>query len=298
MIESGSQINAGLSPIVERCRSRQLNETFSFPPSYQRMETGFLISAASVAAVVLAERFVSVGWWDWDQELRSAGPCMTMHIGDQHIDAYWVIAVPFIIQFSSRLSLPSCNANPSDSSPNQWQPDANAFRLIQIEAPFFAITWRWLKRCLRCLLLLVVAYAIFATMSRATIVSALVAAIVLVIAQATYFNRSFRAEVHVGTRPLTRKFVYGLGGLLGLACLVSVALILWNSGEAVPKRFASTAEGLQARVSHWQTVLEMASGTQSRLWLGTYVTRKRIPRMQAAKTQSGCETSMRLCVTL
>ncbi len=198
--------------------------------AWTRTETGFLISAAAVTAVVLAERFVSVGLWDWDQELRSAGPCMTMHIGDQHIDAYWAIALPFMF-------------------PCRWH---------------FSLT-----TVLRCVLMVVVAYAIFATMSRATIVSALVAATVLVIAQATYFNRSFQAEVQAGPRPLSRKLVYGLGSLLSLAGLVLVALILWNSGEAVPKRFASTAEGLQTRVSHWQTVLEMASQTQSRLWVGT-----------------------------
>lgn len=200
--------------------------------AWSRIEAGFLASAVGVVAVVLAERFVTVGLWDWDEELRSAGPCMTMHIGDQHIDAYWAIVLPFVL-------------------PSRWS---------------FTISTG-----LRCLLVLFVAYAIFATMSRATIVSALAIATLLVVAQSTYFTSELHCKGKVVSQPrssyLTYKFV--LGGLLGIVALSLIALILWNSGEAVPRRFANIAEGLQTRINHWQKVLQMGTRTQSQLWLGS-----------------------------
>ena len=189
---------------------------------------GFELSAVGVCVAVIAERFVTIGLWDWDRELRAAGPCMTMHIGDQHIDAYWVIALPFLLQFSRGSKL--------------------AFSF-------------------QGLLLIAVAYAIFATMSRATIAAAFAMAAVIVVAKVTYF------------RPVTERRQSWLllgsvvkqvsAGLLGLVMLVSISLVLWYAGDAVPKRFASTTEGLATRVRHWRTVCQMIGSSNAKMWLGS-----------------------------
>ncbi len=67
-----------------------------------------------------------------------------MHIGDAHIDAYWALALP------------------------------HAFR-PQVSNRWGAILW-WL-------VMVVIAYAIFATMSRATIATLLLVAVVMIVAQ-------------------------------------------------------------------------------------------------------------------
>ncbi len=199
--------------------------------AWSRLQVGFFLSALCVATVVFCERFITVGLWDWDQELRSAGPCMTMHIGDQHIDAFWTLALPFLL-------------------PERWR-----FRPLTI---------------LSCLLMAVVGYSIFATMSRATIFSAVLVVAVQLISQATFFRAhiSDGEQSNRGTREFTRSSGV-IGACVGLVGLALLALGLWYSGEAVPKRFATIAEGMQARISHWKTVLHIASRTQSQLWLGS-----------------------------
>jgi hypothetical protein len=183
---------------------------------------GFELSAVGVCVAVAAERFVTFGLWDWDSELRAAGPCMTMHIGDQHIDAFWAIALPFVLQFRRGFKLAS------------------------------ALQW---------LLLLAVSYAIFATMSRATIAAAFVMAVAIVVAKETYFKPVAKR------RP--RWVFLGSAGLVGLLALISVSLVLWYAGDAVPKRFASTTEGLAMRVRHWSSVCQMIGSSNSKLWLGS-----------------------------
>jgi hypothetical protein len=189
---------------------------------------GFELSAVGVCVAVIAERFVTIGLWDWDRELRAAGPCMTMHIGDQHIDAFWAIALPFLLQFRQGSKFASS---------------------------------------LQCLLLIGVAYAIFATMSRATIAATFVMAAVIVVAKVTYFKPV--VERRQRGMFLGSVFKQVSAGLVGLVMLVSISLVLWYAGDAVPKRFASTTEGLATRVQHWSTVCQMIGSTNAKLWVGS-----------------------------
>ena len=48
-----------------------------------------------VAGVVIVERTLFESWFDFEREYRATGPFFTMHIGDQHIDGFAAIALPF-----------------------------------------------------------------------------------------------------------------------------------------------------------------------------------------------------------
>ncbi|MBM3966941.1 MAG: hypothetical protein FJ308_18025, partial [Planctomycetes bacterium] len=48
-----------------------------------------------VAGVVIIERTLFESWFDFEREYRATGPFFTMHIGDQHIDGFAAIALPF-----------------------------------------------------------------------------------------------------------------------------------------------------------------------------------------------------------
>jgi hypothetical protein len=55
-----------------------------------------------VAGVVITERTLFESWFDFEREYRATGPFFTMHIGDQHIDGFAAIALPFAWASQSR----------------------------------------------------------------------------------------------------------------------------------------------------------------------------------------------------
>jgi hypothetical protein len=114
------------------------------PNRFQTFAKGMQASALVVAVVVVYERALSVGAFDFQQLYRATGPFFSMHTGGQHIDAFWAMALPFLF-------LPP----PGSRS--------------------------WFQTLLRFMLLMVAYYAIVATMSRGIIVWAGLVTIALVL---------------------------------------------------------------------------------------------------------------------
>jgi hypothetical protein len=203
----------------------------SSPTASDRFGLGVLISALGAGIVVIAERYVTVGLWDWDRIMRAAGPCMTMHIGDQHLDAFWALTLPYVITLRKA---------------------------------------SWRAMAIQSLLILVVAYSIFATMSRTIIVSSAMIAIAISLAQLTHFNGKGLIPLAIKNRPKLRvRFLHAFGSTIVATCLVSVVLVFWFAGEAIPKRFSAATEGLSARIDHWKSVWRMTNESTTGFWLGT-----------------------------
>ncbi|MEM7557903.1 MAG: hypothetical protein AAF394_02145 [Planctomycetota bacterium] len=118
--------------------------------SWKALSRGMQIGAAWVCLTSIFDRAVTVGLLDLDFVLRASGPFHSMHIGGQHIDAYWALAIPFVFQFQSKQSLETYLA---------W--------ILQIAS----------------------VYTIFVTMSRAIIAFAFASIIVLAILRIFAFNR-------------------------------------------------------------------------------------------------------------
>ena len=59
-------------------------------------------SAFFVAVVVLCERAVAGGAFNFQHLYRATGPFVSMHTGGQHIDAFWALALPFLFLPSAR----------------------------------------------------------------------------------------------------------------------------------------------------------------------------------------------------
>ncbi len=45
---------------------------------------------------------MAYGAFDFTRQFRVSGPVFSMHIGGQHIDCYWSLALPFLL-FANRL---------------------------------------------------------------------------------------------------------------------------------------------------------------------------------------------------
>ncbi len=76
--------------------------------------------------------------------------------------------------------------------------------------------------------------------------------------------RSFRKGSWAN--PTIRELCFAVGSLVAL---LMTGLALWHSGEAVPARFQTLAEGLQSRRIHWQSVLQMGTRTPIQLLIGS-----------------------------
>lgn len=140
-------VGALLFPLTFRAFS---GDQESRSQSWRPLSHGMQIGAAWVCLTSIFDRAVSVGLLDLDFVLRASGPFQSMHIGGQHIDAYWALAIPFVFQFQSKQSLETYLS---------W--------LLQIAS----------------------VYTIFVTMSRAIIAFAFASIIVLAILRISVFNR-------------------------------------------------------------------------------------------------------------
>lgn len=57
--------------------------------------TGMRCAIVYVGVMLLVERWTFESLWDFTNEYRATGPFFSMHIGDQHVDAFIVLALPF-----------------------------------------------------------------------------------------------------------------------------------------------------------------------------------------------------------
>jgi len=64
---------------------------------------GVQVAIAYVAFIVIVERLVYESLWDFHREYRATGPFFTMHIGDQHVDAFITLALPWAWAMSQGL---------------------------------------------------------------------------------------------------------------------------------------------------------------------------------------------------
>jgi VanZ family protein len=65
---------------------------------------GLKASIVYVTLFVLVERLAYESLWDFQREYRATGPFFTMHIGDQHVDAFIALALPWAWSFSRGLN--------------------------------------------------------------------------------------------------------------------------------------------------------------------------------------------------
>ena len=172
-----------------------------------------------VGLFVGLERFVFPGLINWSDVYRATGPFFTMHIGDQHLDAFLVMVFPLV-----------------------W---ANMLHPLS----------RDLERWASALVLGLLAYAVFSTMSRATL-GAVVLQVALLI-HLTWLARgvptseaTMRSDSASGSRG---QLVGRIGILLGLITLAG--LVMAMSTEAIRNRFGSFTQDWNGRASHWGMIL-------------------------------------------
>lgn len=113
--------------------------------AWRRLSQGMQLSAVVVALFVLSERSFAFGVLDFGEVFRASGPIFTMHIGGQHIDCFWCLALPFLLFSGFRI-------------PNKSRLQTTASLSLVVVTGVLS------------------AYAIYATMSRSTI--ALAAALI------------------------------------------------------------------------------------------------------------------------
>jgi hypothetical protein len=190
-------------------------EIMQAPNRFRLFAHGVQTSALIVAAAVIYERAISVGLFDLRQLYRATGTFFSMHTGGQHIDAYWAIALPFLFLPPHRRPL-------------------------------------WLHWLIRLVLLVIVYYAIVATMSRAIIIWAAVATFILV-----------PLNFVVRTRELTSRQT---------VTLVILAMMIFGAGvlsvfqsEPIITRFRQSRDDLQLRWRQWQAL----GSTANHGWMAT-----------------------------
>jgi VanZ family protein len=172
-----------------------------------------------VGVFVALERFVFPGLNNWSDVYRATGPFFTMHIGDQHLDAFLVMVFPLV-----------------------W---ANMLHPLS----------RALERWSSALVLGLLAYAAFSTMSRATLGAVVLQVAILIyltwLARGTQASQAtMRGDVGSGAGG---RLAGRVGILLGLITLGG--LVMAMSTEAIRNRFGSFAQDWNGRASHWGMIL-------------------------------------------
>jgi hypothetical protein len=173
---------------------------------FRLFAAGMQTSAAIVAMAVVYERAISVGVFDLHQLYRATGPFFSMHTGGQHIDAFWAMALPFLF-------LPPARGQ-------AWS--------------------HWL---IRLAILLISYYAIAATMSRAIIVWAALATLILLLLNLVLRANRFSAR-HTA-----------IFAALAIMMLGTCAVAVLQS-EPIRTRFIQSRDDL---VSRWQQGRALAS---------------------------------------
>lgn len=172
-----------------------------------------------VGIFVALERYLFPGLINWSDVYRATGPFFTMHIGDQHLDAFLVMVFPLV-----------------------W---ANMLH------PLTTALERWSSA----LVLGLLAYAAFSTMSRATL-----GAVVLQVAILIYLSwlaRGMQASQATMRSDLGSSSGGRLAGRVGilLGLITLAGLVMAMSTEAIRNRFGSFAQDWNGRASHWGMIL-------------------------------------------
>jgi VanZ family protein len=172
-----------------------------------------------VGVFVALERYLFPGLMNWSDVYRATGPFFTMHIGDQHLDAFLVMVFPLVWANMLR---------PLSSGLNRW---ASA------------------------LVLGLLAYAAFSTMSRATLGAVLLQVAILI--YLTWLSRRMQtsdATIRGDLGSSSRGQLAGRVGIL-LGLITFAGLVMAMSTQAIRNRFGSFAQDWNGRASHWGMIL-------------------------------------------
>ncbi len=206
---------------------------------------GMMVAILYVTGFIVLERAVFESIFDFSNELRVTGPFFTMHIGDQHVDAFLSLAFPWV------------------AYPILVQ---RSFRNV-----IFSIS-----------LLALAIYATFATMSRGTIAAVSIEVVVLLVVvalrgsqsrrvafrsakvaseDATFAERkatisddpSVHSQVHPQELKVSRgRIGWGLMVVAIILCTIAVSILAMSGDSAVTKRFGSITKDLRGRWEHWR----------------------------------------------
>jgi len=175
-----------------------------------RFVQGVLLTAGYVGIWVLIERAVFPGITNIIDIYRATGPFFTMHIGDQHIDAFLVLAYPIAVGWT--LS-------------HKTRADG-----LRLEADFiFGV-----------LAVLFVCHAVFAAMSRGTILAIGIQTLILILIFTLQFIQGL-------SRPVSSRIALVTFPVVGLFGLIAYSVLL--------SRFDSSVEDTKGRFSHWSRVI-------------------------------------------
>ncbi len=175
-----------------------------------RFIQGFLLVAWYVGIWVLIERAIFPGITNIVDIYRATGPFFTMHIGDQHIDGFLVLAFPIAVGWT----LEKVQRNDG---------------LSLAARSLFGI-----------LAVLYVCHAVFATMSRGTILAVGVQSVILLLAFTLRFHKGI-------SKPNFSRFALVALPIAGLFVLVAYSVLL--------SRFNSSVEDTKGRFSHWSRIV-------------------------------------------
>jgi VanZ family protein len=176
---------------------------------------GFNLAGLYVGSVVLVERWMFPGLWNWKYVYRATGPFFTMHVGDHHIDIFLAIAFPMVWA-------------------NLWYPNVKKKE-------------RWLCS----LVLIFILHTAFATMSRATLCVLLLEACLLVCL--TWSTRNFGGTQAIARGAGRSTAVFWISGIMGLTLIAGLVGAIFT--QAMQSRFATTSEDWSGRTSHWRMIL-------------------------------------------
>ena len=183
--------------------------------------SGMLVGLAVVTWVALWERAAYPGWLEFSTRYRTTALFWEMHVGGAAIDAYLVIATPFL-----------------------------GWALWSTRRPAL---WAVLA-----LLAVLTCYAVLTTFSRGVYVAVLVPLILMALGG---WARQRRFSLrHAGIRAAMRVGGYGWRGKAGLVLallLASEVLGVVLGGTFVAERLASVEEDLDSRIAHWTRGLNL-----------------------------------------
>jgi hypothetical protein len=180
---------------------------------------GFSLAGFYVGGFVFFERALFPGLLNWSDVYRATGPFFTMHIGDQHLDAFVVLAFPWV-----------------------WAHRMHG-RCTRLESFFCAIV------------LVLLAYAAFSTMSRATLAMILLQ-VVLLVALGWLSSPDKPGGIGQGL----------IAGVIG--CALAIGVFMAMQTQAVQGRFASLGQDWDSRVKHWSMIISRGTSGIGGLSIG------------------------------
>ena len=194
----------------------QMQTEVSRQRAEQLFASGMLVGLTVVTLVALWERAAYPGWLEFSTRYRTTALFWEMHVGGAAIDAYLVIATPFL-----------------------------GWALVTARRP---AVWLGLA-----LLAILTCYAVLTTFSRGVYVAVLVPLILMGLG-AWARKRGFslrRATARTTARLSGTGWRARAGGVLALL-LVSEVLGIVFGGSFIAERVASAQDDLDSRVEHWR----------------------------------------------